>query len=274
MKSLLTYYGGKQKLAPLINGLIPPHQLYCEPFVGGAAVFWYKRPSEVEVLNDANGELMNFYQVVKQNYNGLMAQIDATLHHRRQHIHAWVIYLNPELFSPAQRAWAIWVLATQSFAARLDGSWGFDLAANVTTNKIFNSRDEFTRLYAARLEKVQLESKDALYIIRSRDTEKSFFYCDPPYYNSDMGHYKGYSKRDFFALLKTLSEIRGKFLLSSYPSQVLSAFVKRYDWNQQSIEQTVSVNAKSGNPKIKTEVLTANYPLEPHANQLLLFGDY
>lgn len=274
MKSLLTYYGGKQKLAPLINTLIPTHQLYCEPFVGGAAVFWIKRPSEVEVINDANGELMNFYQTVKHNYEGLIALIYDTLHHRRQHIHAWVIYLNPELFTPLQRAWAIWVLATQSFASRLDGSWGFDLEYNVTTKKIFNSRDEFTRIYAKRLEHVQLESKDALYIIKSRDTAQSFFYCDPPYFNSDMGHYKGYTKRDFFALLKTLSGIEGRFLLSSYPSSILTAFCKRYGWHQQHIEQTVTVNIKSGKGKPKTETLTANYPLEPQVPQLLLFDDY
>ncbi|NII26177.1 DNA adenine methylase [Pseudoflavitalea sp. X16] len=274
MKSLLTYYGGKQKLAPLINTLIPPHQLYGEPFVGGGAVFWIKRPSEVEVINDSNGELINFYHVVKHNYDGLISLINDTLHHRRQHIHAWVIYLNPELFSPVQRAWAVWVLASQSFAARLDGNWGFDLEFNVTTKKIMHSRDEFTRLYATRLEQVQLESKDALYIIRSRDTVDSFFYCDPPYYNSDMGHYKGYTKRDFYELLETLASIEGKFLLSSYPSSVLAAFVSRYGWHQQTIEQTVSINIKSGKGKPKTEVLTANYILEPQAPQLVLFDDF
>jgi DNA adenine methylase len=274
MKSLLTYYGGKQKLAPLINTLIPPHQLYCEPFVGGAAVFWIKRPSEVEVINDSNGELINFYHVVKHNYDALIAMIHDTLHHRKQHTHAWVIYLNPELFSTIQRAWAVWVLATQSFASRLDGSWGFDLEYNVTSKKIFNSRDEFTRLYAQRLEQVQLENKDALYIIKSRDASFTFFYCDPPYYNSDMGHYKGYTKRDFFHLLKTLAEIEGKFLLSSYPSPMLQAFTKRYGWHQRSIEQTVTINMKSGKGKPKTEMLTANYVLEPFIPQLLLFDDF
>lgn len=271
MKSLLTYYGGKQKLAPIINELIPPHVLYSEPFVGGGAVFWYKRPSEVEVLNDSNGELMNFYQVIQKNYDALQYMIEETLHNRRQHTHAWVIYLNPELFTPVQRAWAVWVLATQSFAARLDGNWGYDISQNTTTKKIYNSRTEFTHLYARRLEQVQLENKDAIYIIRSRDSSDSFFYCDPPYYNSDMGHYKNYSKRDFFQLLKTLAGIEGKFLLSSYPSQMLTAFTNRYHWQTQSFEQTVTINIKSGKGKPKTEVLTANYDMVQQPLQLLLF---
>ena len=45
MKTPLTYYGGKQKLAALIRQLIPDHVLYCEPFCGGAAVFWSKEAS-------------------------------------------------------------------------------------------------------------------------------------------------------------------------------------------------------------------------------------
>ena len=57
MKTPISYYGGKQSLAATILGLIPPHRLYCEPFVGGAAVFFAKEKSKVEVINDTNGEI-------------------------------------------------------------------------------------------------------------------------------------------------------------------------------------------------------------------------
>jgi len=66
MKTPVTYYGGKQKLASTILKLIPEHNLYCEPFVGGAAIYFAKEPSNVEVINDTNKELMNFYRVVQQ----------------------------------------------------------------------------------------------------------------------------------------------------------------------------------------------------------------
>ena len=70
---------------------------------------------------------------------------------------------------------------------------------------------------AMRLQQVQFECADAIYlIIMSRDSAASYFYLDPPYLNSDMGHYDGYSREDFEALLKLLSEIQGKFLLSPY----------------------------------------------------------
>jgi len=64
---------------------------------------------------------------------------------------------------------------------------------------------------------VQLECADALYVIQSRDTINTFFYCDPPYYNSDCGHYNRYSEEDYENLLKLLAGIKGKFILSSYP---------------------------------------------------------
>jgi DNA adenine methylase len=55
----LSYYGGKQTLASRILELIPPHRLYCEPFLGGAAIFFAKEQSRVEIINDADGELVN-----------------------------------------------------------------------------------------------------------------------------------------------------------------------------------------------------------------------
>lgn len=270
MKGLLTYYGGKQKLAAIINEIIPPHTLYAEPFCGGAAVFFYKRPSPVEVLNDSNHELINFYQVIHDDYYSLHEEISKTLHNRQSHQHAWVVYNYPELFSRVKRAWAVWVLSSQSFASSLDGSWGFDITDNTTSRKIQISKYEFSEQYARRLERVQLENSDANYIIRSRDTVDSFFYCDPPYFNSNMGHYRGYTQHDFEMLLATLSRIKGKFLLSSYPSRILQQYAGANHWHQESYEQVVTVNIKSGKGKSKTEMLTANYPMK-RLNQLLLF---
>jgi len=75
LKTPVSYYGGKQKLASMIVPLIPRHNLYCEPFIGGAAVFFAKRPSEIEVINDTNKELMNFYRTVKNDFVSLEREI-------------------------------------------------------------------------------------------------------------------------------------------------------------------------------------------------------
>lgn len=260
MKTPVTYYGGKQKLVTTILPLYPEHLLYNEAFCGGAALFFAKEPSEMEVLNDLNSELINFYRVMQTDFISLQKEINITLHSRRQHEDARVVYGNPHLFSPLKRAWAVWVLASQSFASMIDGSWGYDKSRNTTTKKVINKGIQFTEEYAIRLQNVQLECADALYIIKSRDAETTFHYCDPPYYNSDCGHYGGYSIHDFERLLETLADVRGKFLLSSYPSEILEKYVKKYGWYQKRVEQRVSVNKGSGKKKI--ECMTANYAIE------------
>lgn len=258
MKPPLTYYGGKQKLAETILSMIPKHRIYCEPFFGGGAVFFAKSPAELEVINDTNGELINFYRVLKTDYKNLEQEIKCTLHSREYHQTAKIVLGYPQLFSEVKRAWAIWTLANQSFASKLSGTWRCDLKKNSTPKRLNNKRNSFTEEYAKRLEQTQIENRDALKIIKLWDDKDAFFYCDPPYFNSDMGHYKGYTEQDFENLLITLSEIKGKFLLSSYPSEILEKYTKKYKWHTTTIEGIpVSVSLKKG--KTKTEVLTGNY---------------
>ncbi|MBB6109723.1 DNA adenine methylase [Mucilaginibacter lappiensis] len=262
LKTPISYYGGKQSLAKKICSLIPEHTLYCEPFIGGGAIFFAKEPSLIEVLNDTNRELMNFYKTVQNEFVGLEKEIRITLHSRDLFRKASVIYNYPDMFSDIKRAWAVWILSSQSFSAKLDSSFGYDKSHQTTTKKIINNRDRFTEEYAIRLQNVQLESADALYVIRSRDTKNSFFYLDPPYFNSDCGHYDGYSEQDFENLLIQASKIEGKFLLSSYPSDILTRYSKANNWYMWSVEKGVTVNQKSGYLKRKVEVLTSNYPID------------
>lgn len=272
LKTPISYYGGKQNLVTTILPLIPPHTTYIEPFVGGGAIFWSKRPSEVEVINDYNRELINFYECVQNNFVELEKMVRISLHSRSLHKDASVVYDNPHMFTKIKRAWAVWVLASQSFSSMLDGSWGYDKIKGTTSQKIANKRDAFTEDLAIRIQNVQIENTDALRIINSRDYNDAFIYCDPPYFNSDCGHYDGYSKEDFENLLKMLQNIEGKFLMSSYPSEILAQYTKQSGWFTKSVEQKVSVaNATNKPAKKKIEVLTANYDLSNPAKSLTLF---
>lgn len=272
MKTPISYYGGKQNLINTIIPLIPKHITYIEPFVGGGAIFWAKPKSEVEIINDNNRELINFYEIVQSEFVELEKMIRISLHSRSLHNDATVIYNNPHMFNRIQRAWAVWILAAQSFSAMLDGSWGYDKQKGTTSQKIANKRDSFTIDYAIRIQNVQIECTDALRIIRSRDYSDAFFYCDPPYFNSDCGHYDGYTREDFEALLRALSTIDGKFLMSSYPSDILKEYTSNMGWYTKSIDQVVSVAHGTGSPgKRKVEVLTANYDLSNPNNALTLF---
>jgi len=259
MKTPISYYGGKQNMLRHILPILPVMNLYCEPFVGGGAVFWSKEPSRVEVINDTNRELINFYEVVKTDFVCIEQMIRITLHSRSLFNDARVIYSNPHMFDRIKRGWAVWVLSSQGFAAKLDGSWGYDLKESSVPKKLNSKRESFTEDLAIRLQNVQIECTDALRVIKSRDSKDSFFYCDPPYYNSDCGHYDGYTIEDFESLLKVLSKLEGKFLLSSYRSDVLTKYVTENGWIQRDYEAKVSVSRKKTYLKKKVEVLTSNF---------------
>ena len=149
------------------------------------------------------------------------------------------------------------MLANTAYSSNLDDAFCYDRSGQ-NSKVLRRKRKNFTQDLAIRLEDVQLESCDALRIIRSRDTAQTFFYCDPPYIGADQGHYDGYSVDNYQALLDTLAAIKGKFLLSSYRSKELAVMVSCQAWHSIEIEMP-----KAGSRgKTKIEVLTANYPIQ------------
>ena len=261
MKTPLSYYGGKQQLAGKIVSLIPEHKVYCEPFIGGAAVFFRKVSSEVEIINDINSEIINFYEVLQRDFSALQAEVAISLHSRKLHRHAQVVYENPEMFDRIKRAWAVWMLGNYSFGNNFIAGFGYD-RAGAATRKLAHKRSEFTEAIAIRLQNVQIECCDALRVIRSRDTKDTFFYLDPPYVGSFQGHYDGYDQDDFDKLLALLAVIKGRFLLSSFRNEGLSTMAKRYGWYQVELKMAKPMTSQLGKTVQKIEVLTANYPIK------------
>lgn len=246
-------------MVPTILPLIAPHKLYCEPYFGGGAILFAKEPSRIEVINDLNGEAVNFYRVMKSEFDALNEEVQSTLHSRDLYRDALVIYNNPHLFDVIKRAWAFWILTNQGFSCKI-GTWGYDKSSGSLEKKVYNAKQRFTIDYALRLEKVQIECNDALRVIASRDSIDSFFYLDPPYFNSNCGHYAGYGEQEFLRLLDLLSQIQGRFLLSSYPSPALSKHTNSNGWYQQNVTKSISVTQHAKGKKV--EMLTANYPIE------------
>lgn len=237
--------------------MIPEHRIYCEPFFGGGALFFAKPKAEVEVINDVNGEVVNFFKVLKTKFSVLQKEIQATLHSRELYKKAMQIYNNPKGYSDVQRAWALWTATNQGFAGMI-GSWGFG-KTNSKEKAVASKRDAFIEAYEERLRTVQVESNDALKVIARCNEKDAFIYCDPPYIGSDQGHYSGYTEGQYEKLLQALSKVKAKFLLSSYPSKILSKYIKIFGWKTKKVEKYVAVTKLT--EKRKTEVLVYNYDL-------------
>ena len=260
MKTPIRYYGGKLRMVGQLLPLIPGHDLYTEACAGGLALFFAKTPAMIEVINDLNGEVINFYEVLCVDYLNLNYLVQKTLHSREAYNDAKVIYEHPHLFEPVRRAWAFWVLCNQGFAGRI-GSWGYDKSKTSLTKSLVNRKINFSPALRNRLENTQIESRQHhTTVVKSRDRVGAFHYLDPPYPGTNQGHYTGYTFEDFERDLQVLSTLEGKFLLSNFQSEILTEYTREYGWYTKTFKTVSSAANTKRKPKI--EVLTANYDIQ------------
>ena len=251
----ISYYGGKQTMLPHILPLIPQHRIYTEPFFGGGAVFWAKEPTKTEIINDFNANVFNFYKVLKSDFEELRMLIEKTIISRDAYKSALVIYNTPHLFSEKQRAWAFWFATNFGFSNQV---MNCRITSNSKNVKLLNNKIEsFTDVYSQRLKNVQLENNDACEVIQKRDSLDTFHYCDPPYVGANQGHYGGYTQEHFNELLKNLSQIRGKFILSSYQNEELTKYVNQFGWKQHKV--LLHLGSSNTKNKKRQEILTLNF---------------
>lgn len=264
MRTPITYYGGKLSLISKILPLIPKHHTYIEPFFGGGALYFAKEKSPSEIINDTSDFVINFYKVLKTNFEELKIKVDSTLYSRVTYKVCLVMYRMPHLFNDLQKAWAFWILTSQGFSGII-GSWSYDKdSAKAKTSN--NKKLRFTKDLAKRLETTQIENTDALKVITSRDTINTFNFIDPPYINADQGHYSGYAEEEYINLLNALTNIKGKFLLTTYHSEILNEYVKKNGWHQIEIEKPLTAyKSKGGKRKRKIEVFTMNYKIKTNS---------
>ena len=124
-----------------------------------------------------------------------------------------------------------------------------------------NKKRQFTELLQERIELTQIECRDALDVIRLYDTPDTFHYIDPPYPGTNLGHYKGYTMDNLEQLLVKLSNIKGKFLLSNYPQDIITQYARKHGWAQLAFKMPLCASKKAVRSN-KTEVLTSNYPIQ------------
>lgn len=269
MKTPISYYGGKQTMLKHILPLIPRHTIYTEAFCGGAAVLFAKRPVAAEVINDINMELTNFYWCAQAYYPDLKAEIDKTLHSRDMHTHAAHINQYPQFFTPVQRAWAVWALCKMSFASMMDGAFGYDFGGTMS-KKLRNAKEDFTELLCDRLACVTLENRHAIDVIRCYDSPSTFHFVDPPYINSDCGHYEdAFSEQDMEDLLLLLESVKGKFMLTMFPFSMIEQHADKNGWIIHRIERTIS--ASKTNRRKQEEWMVCNYRSEHEVMTQQLF---
>ena len=270
-KTPITYYGGKQRIAKWILQYIPKHKIYCEPFFGGGAVFFSKQPSYLEAINDINDNLINFYIQIQTNFEKLATAIHNTLHSESMLRDAVAMYNGQKIGTDIEKAVATWLVFNESWNASARAGWKFDKGYGGSHYAIVlhHARNNFCPWLKERLANVQISCRDALQVIEDRDSQDTFFYLDPPYPETNQGHYAGYTFDDLEKLLVKLETIKGKFALSNYPAEIIDVYARKNNWQLKQLTIKKDVNMARVHGSRKTEILLMNYKISiPHQAEI------
>lgn len=204
--------GGKSRLAKQIIPLIPEHQCYCEVFAGAAWVLFKKSPSEAEIINDVNKDLVTLYRVVKHHLEEFIRTFKWALVAREEF--ARLLAENPDTLTDIQRAARFYYLTKTSHGSRVaTPTFGVSTTGGPRLNLLRIEED----LSAAhlRLSRVIVENQPYGRFIERYDRGHSFFYADPPYFGCEEYYGKGvFCRDDFQRLADQLANISGKCMVS------------------------------------------------------------
>ncbi len=210
MHGPVTQVGGKNRLAKTIIALFPEHNCFVEPFAGGAQVFFHKPPSKVEVLNDLDGDLVNFFRVCQSHPDELIRCLRYHLASRR-----WFDLLkntDPEVLTDIHRAVRFFYIRRVAFGGRiLKPTYGYAVTARARFRPA-RIPDIIARAHQ-RLQDVQIECLPYEQILKRYDSRDTLFYFDPPYW--DLPYYNhNFEEGDFVEFARLLHKLKGKFILS------------------------------------------------------------
>ncbi len=276
LRSPLAWVGGKSRLRGEIIRRIPPHTTYVEVFMGAAWVLFGKDPatSKVEVLNDLDGELVNFWRVLKHR-SAEFAECATMALASRELWKEWAVSLrSPESglrdLSEIDRAVLFYVVIKCGFGARRVPTSFAAHAMHRPTMRWLDIREEFGAVLA-RLRNVWIERLDWRECLAKYDSASTFFYLDPPFRcDGSKTYLRKFADADHEALAKALLNLKGKWLLSYNDDPWLAALYARHRVRIERLGITYTLAATS--PLVCRELLVRNYDLPPASRARQLGG--
>lgn len=247
MNTLLNYPGAKWGMAERIISLMPKHRSYLEPFFGSGAVLFNKPPSAIETVNDIDGDVVNFFKVLREQPAELADAITLTPYARDVFDDAHE-NRGADAFDRAYR-FAIRSKMGHGFKTYQKTGFKVDVFARERSYCVgcWNRLPADLMEAAARLKKVQIENRPALDLIRRFNHDNVLIYADPPYLLETRGG-KQYrhemTEQDHLELLEALKQHSGYVILSGYPSEMYDrelrgwSIVHRKSYNQNADKRT------------------------------------
>lgn len=259
------WYGGKYSHLNWLLPLLPETKHYCEPYGGSAAVIINKKPAMVETYNDLDGDVVNFFKVLREQKDELLYQIGMTPFSKEEFAKAIKANGNGKELTDLERARKFYVRARQVRTGLAQtatvGRWANCLKTSRAGMAGAVSRwlggIKSLEFIASRLLRVQIENDDALSVIDRYDSDETLFYCDPPYPHESRGDSNAYlfemTNQEHIELASLLHKVEGKVAISGYKCDLMDELYG--DWNVHTAETKKALSVKSD----RTEILWTNY---------------
>ena len=211
----MPYLGGKQALVPKLLPLIPEHTAYVEVFGGAAALLLNKAPSPIEVYNDLDSELVNLFEVVRDDVDAFLKRADFLLYSRELY-QRWRADLEnstvPE--DPVERAVRFWYVIRSAFGAHPDKGWAFQRARPRNSAAVVQNALANIRAIHERLKSVEIDHLDFRRCIKNRDTPTTFLFIDPPYLETEQYRVGNFTLQDHKDLAELLHSCQSRWLMT------------------------------------------------------------
>ena len=243
-------------MAAEIVALMPPHRSYLEPFFGSGAVLFNKPPSAIETVNDIDGDIVNFFQILREKPDELARLISLTPYARDVFDDA---HKNRGT-EPLDRAYRFAIRSKMAHGYKSNTKTGFKIDTYGRERSYcvdgWNRLPQDLMEAAERLKGVQIESRPALQVIRKFNHDNVLIYADPPYLLNTRGG-KQYrhemTEQDHVDLLAALLQHKGPVILSGYPSEMYDRELKH--WHR------ITRKSYNQNSDPRTEVLWCNFDM-------------
>ena len=247
----LPYIGGKRAIAKQIIDVFPKHTTYVEAFAGGAQVFFRKEPSKVEVLNDLDCEMVNFFRVCQQHYEELIRYLRFTLVSRKWH--ELLKTIDPATLTDIQRAARHLLLLKNSYAGLIRN---LNYRYSVVQPPSFDPEHlpKILEETHHRLARVQIECQPYERMLKRYDRPDTLFYLDPPYLGLKLYRFV-LATTDFEAMARRLAALDGKFVLSLNDVPEVRSIFKQFKFRDIALHYTAQ---KLAGRRYK-EVLITNF---------------
>lgn len=211
---LFNWPGGKSKLAPWILDHAPQHECYVEVFGGSAGLLLNKETSDVEVYNDLDSDIVQFFNVYKEHTQELVDWLKKRPYSREVYEKYAQEYYHDDYRpdDPIERAGRFFYLRYTQFGSKYSSKSGFGTSKVQNQAQTYaNKRDNLLE-FSERFDSVTIENDDWSVIVDRYDGENTWFYCDPPYIGTE-GYYveSEFSHRNF---INTMGSIEGYVTIS------------------------------------------------------------